>query len=85
MATLMEKDVLIEKIAAVLALISRNTPVEQLSESEDSKNLSALLRKVYGTGEDELDFKDIVRQCNEIKTSYINLVKLLLISRSIVD
>lgn len=75
MATLMEKDVLIEKIAAVLALISRNTPVEQLSESEDSKNLSALLRKVYGTGEDELDFKDIVRQCNEIKTRHINLVE----------
>ena len=75
MATLMEKDVLIEKIAAVLALISRNMPVEQLSESEDSKNLSALLRKVYGTGEDELDFKDIVRQCNEIKTRYINLVE----------
>ena len=75
MATLMEKDVLIEKIAAVLALISRNMPVEQLSESEDSKNLSALLRKVYGTGEDELDFKDIVRQCNEIKTQYINLVE----------
>ena len=75
MVTLMEKDVLIEKIAAVLALISRNTPVEQLSESEDSKNLSALLRKVYGTGEDELDFKDIVRQCNEIKTRHINLVE----------
>ena len=75
MATLIEKDVLIEKIAAVLALISRNTPVEQLSESEDSKNLSALLRKVYGTGEDELDFKDIVRQCNEIKTRHINLVE----------
>lgn len=75
MATLMEKDVLIEKIAAVLALISRNTPVEQLSESEDSKNLSALLRKVYGTGEDELDFKDIVRHCNEIKTQHINLVE----------
>ena len=75
MATLMEKDVLIEKIAAVLALISRNTPVEQLSESEDSKNLSALLRKVYGTDEDELDFKDIVRHCNEIKTQYINLVE----------
>ncbi len=75
MATLMEKDVLIEKIAAVLALISRNMPVEQLSESEDSKNLSALLRKVYGTGEDELDFKDIVRQCNEIKTRHINLVE----------
>ena len=74
MATLMEKDVLIEKIAAVLALISRNMPVEQLSESEDSKNLSALLRKVYGTGEDELDFKDIVRQCNEIKTRHFNLV-----------
>jgi hypothetical protein len=71
----MEKDVLIEKIAAVLALISRNMPVEQLSESEDSKNLSALLRKVYGTGEDELDFKDIVRQCNEIKTRHINLVE----------
>ena len=75
MATLMEKDALIEKIAAVLALISRNMPVEQLSESEDSKNLSALLRKVYGTGEDELDFKDIVRQCNEIKTRHINLVE----------
>ena len=75
MVTLMEKDVLIEKIAAVLALISRNMPVEQLSESEDSKNLSALLRKVYGTGEDELDFKDIVRQCNEIKTRHINLVE----------
>lgn len=75
MATLMEKDVLIEKIAAVLALISRNMPVEQLSESEDSKNLSALLRKVYGTGEDELDFKDIVCQCNEIKTRHINLVE----------
>ena len=72
---MMEKDVLIEKIAAVLALISRNMPVEQLSESEDSKNLSALLRKVYGTGEDELDFKDIVRQCNEIKTRHINLVE----------
>ena len=75
MATLMEKDVLIEKVAAVLALISRNTPVEQLSESEDSKNLSALLRKVYGTDEDELDFKDIVRHCNEIKTQHINLVE----------
>ena len=75
MATLMEKDVLIEKVAAVLALIARNIPVEQLRESEDSKNLSALLRKVYGTGEDELDFKDIVRQCNEIKTRHINLVE----------
>ena len=75
MATLMEKDVLIEKIAAVLALISRNTPLELLIESEDSKNLSALLRKVYGTDEDELDFKDIVRHCNEIKTQHINLVE----------
>ena len=72
MATLMEKDVLIEKIAAVLALISRNTPVEQLSESEDSKNLSALLRKINRTDEAELNFSDIVQQCNEIKAHYVN-------------
>ena len=72
MATLMEKDVLIEKIAAVLALISRNTPVEQLSESEDSKNLSALLRKINRTDEAELNFSDLVQQCNEIKAHYVN-------------
>ena len=72
MATLMEKDVLIEKIAAVLALISRNTPVEQLSESEDSKRLSALLRKINRTDEAELNFSDIVQQCNEIKAHYVN-------------
>ena len=72
MATLMEKDVLIEKVAAVLALISRNMPVEQLSESEDSKRLSALLRKINRTDEAELNFSDIVQQCNEIKAHYVN-------------
>ena len=72
MATLMEKDVLIEKVAAVLALIARNIPVEQLSESEDSKRLSALLRKINRTDEAELNFSDIVQQCNEIKAHYVN-------------
>ena len=72
MATLMEKDVLIEKIAAVLALIARNIPVEQLRESEDSKRLSALLRKINRTDEAELNFSDIVQQCNEIKAHYVN-------------
>ena len=72
MATLMEKDVLIEKVAAVLALIARNIPVEQLRESEDSKRLSALLRKVNRTDEAELNFSDIVQQCNEIKAHYVN-------------
>jgi hypothetical protein len=72
MATLMEKDVLIEKVAAVLALIARNIPVEQLRESEDSKRLSALLRKINRTDEAELNFSDIVQQCNEIKAHYVN-------------
>ena len=68
----MEKDVLIEKVAAVLALIARNIPVEQLRESEDSKRLSALLRKINRTDEAELNFSDIVQQCNEIKAHYVN-------------
>ena len=72
MATLMEKDVLIEKVAAVLALIARNIPVEQLRESEDSKRLSALLRKINRTDEAELNFSDIVQQCKEIKAHYVN-------------
>ena len=72
MATLMEKDVLIEKVAAVLALIARNIPVEQLRELEDSKRLSALLRKINRTDEAELNFSDIVQQCNEIKAHYVN-------------
>ena len=68
----MEKDVLIKKVAAVLALIARNIPVEQLRESEDSKRLSALLRKINRTDEAELNFSDIVQQCNEIKAHYVN-------------
>ena len=59
MATLMQKDALIERVASVLAMIARKTPRSEGRTPEQSR-LVALRRELYASEPEDIDFDKVV-------------------------
>lgn len=69
MATLMQKDALIERVASVLAMIARKTPRSEDRTPEQSR-LVALRRELYASEPEDIDFEKVVAECNQIHQKY---------------
>ena len=69
MATLMQKDALIERVASVLAMIARKTPRSDGRTPEQSR-LVALRRELYASEPEDIDFDKVVSECNQIYQKY---------------
>lgn len=71
MATIMEKDVLIEVVASGLALISRKSNYqEHLNHNEDCNRLIEIRKYLYSTFSDDIDYEKILSECKAIKQKY---------------
>ena len=72
MATIMEKDVLIEVVASNLALISRKFKynLEYLNHNEDCNRLTEIRNYLYSTLPHEVDYEKILSECQSIKNKY---------------
>lgn len=74
MATLMQKDALIERVASVLAMIARKTPPRKTPRSEgrtpEQSRLVALRRELYASEPEDIDFDKVVSECNQIYQKY---------------
>lgn len=73
MATIMEKDVLIEVVASGLALISRKLKynLEYLNNNnEDNNRLIEIRNYLYSTFSDDIDYEKILSECKAIKQKY---------------
>lgn len=73
MATLMEKDALIEFVAGAKAVLLYRVPFDEVEENKDLRALGSLRNKIYRSDEAELDFDEIAKQVREIKSRYENL------------
>lgn len=72
MATLMEKDVLIEVVANAMATISkRKDPTEP--RNEDQLFLSNLRDELYSKEHDKIDYQQALDKVKVIREKYINL------------
>ena len=69
MATLMQKDALIERVASVQALISRKIPYSEV-RSEDQKLIAELRGFLYDTKPENIDFNRIAEECNVLYQKY---------------
>ena len=69
LATLMQKDALIERVASVQALISRKTPYSEV-RSEDQKLIAELRGFLYDTKPENIDFNRIAEECNVLYQKY---------------
>lgn len=72
MATLMEKDVLIEVVAGANAVLLYRLSDEEIESNEDLMVLGELRRKIYSSSPEELDFDGIVKEVKNIKQQYQN-------------
>lgn len=71
MATIMEKEVLIEVVASSLALISRKSNYqEHLNHNEDCTRLIEIRNYLYSTWPHEIDYEKILSECKAIKQKY---------------
>ncbi|MBN6078462.1 hypothetical protein [Aggregatibacter actinomycetemcomitans] len=72
MATLMQKDVLIEMAAYARSIIAHRTePNTELND--DQVELVKMRNFIYSTSPDKLDFDKLVSEINYIKDKYISL------------
>ena len=69
MCSLMEKDALIEKVAETLALVARHQTADE-KPNEDRKAMRALRHHLYRSEPDDLDFSEIVHQCDTVQAKY---------------
>lgn len=71
MATIMEKDVLIEVVASSLALISRKlNNQEYLNNNEDCNKLIEIRNYLYSTLPHEINYEKILNECKFIQNKY---------------
>ena len=71
MATIMEKDVLIEVVASNLALINRKLNYQEyLNHNEDCNRLIEIRDYLYSTLPHEVDYEKILSECQSIKNKY---------------
>lgn len=76
MATIMEKDVLIEVVSSNLALISRNIDdIRELENNEDRKKLLQIRKFLYRSFPHEINYDTILQECKSIKNRYIGVGK----------
>jgi hypothetical protein len=69
MATLMEKDIVIEEVSGVGALISKKVEVD-LEFNEDQKALHKLHFKLSRQTPEEIDFMTIIKYCKGLRAKY---------------
>lgn len=72
MATLMQKDVLIEAVAQVQAIISRRTE-PNAPRNDDQCFLSDLREELYSSDPDEIDYQKKIDEVIKIKNKYDDL------------
>lgn len=70
MATIMEKDVLIEVVSSNLALISRQFSIEELENNKDRERLIQIRKFLYSSFPHEIDYEKILSECKAIKQKY---------------
>ena len=70
MATIMEKDVLIEVVSSNLALISRQFSIEELENNKDRERLIQIRKFLYSSFPHEIDYEKILSECKSIKQKY---------------
>lgn len=72
MATIMEKEVLIEVVASSLALISRKLNYQEylLNNNEDRNRLIEIRNYLYSTWPHEINYEKILSECKAIKQKY---------------
>jgi hypothetical protein len=70
MATIMEKDVLIEVVSSNLALISRQFSIEELENNKDRERLIQIRKFLYSSFPHEIDYEKILTECKKIKQRY---------------
>ena len=72
MATIMEKEVLIEVVASSLALISRKLNYQEylLNNNEGRNRLIEIRNYLYSTWPREIDYEKILSECKAIKQEY---------------
>lgn len=76
MATLMEKDVLIEVVAGALAIISKRLTIDEKEQNPDRTKLIELRSNIYSSTPEQLDYQAIIDEVGSIKSKYENLPKL---------
>lgn len=69
MATIIQKDVLIEAIAQVQGFLARKFPNSN-SLNDDELFLCRLREHIYSTHHDELDYKNLIDDIVKIKEKY---------------
>lgn len=72
MATIMQKDVLIEVVANTQATISKRT-APNTPRNEDQRFLSNLRDELYSTAPDKIDYQKTLDDVKNIKDKYVNL------------
>lgn len=70
MATIMQKDVLIELIAYASATLAKRLP---LPFNDDQKYLANLRNTVYSTPYQEIDYENLCGKVNAIRDKYKNM------------
>lgn len=73
MATLMEKDVLIEVVAGALAIISKRLTIDEKEQNPDRTKLIELRSNIYSSTPEQLDYQAIIDEVNLMKEKYRNL------------
>lgn len=73
MATLMQKDVLIELVAYVRSIIMKTVPTNELNQNLDLAYLKHLRGDIYSITAHELDYETLVKDINIIKIKYKDL------------
>ena len=72
MATIMQKDVLIEVVAYTQAIISKRTALNA-PRNEDQRFLSNLRDYLYSTAPDKIDYQKTLDDVKNIKEKYKDL------------
>jgi len=72
MATLMERDVLLEFTAEAIAIVSMRIPVGNALENEDYKFLVELYSKLSLSKHDDLEFEKTIDEVKPIVEKYEN-------------
>lgn len=72
MATIMQKDVLIEVVAYTQAIISKRT-APNAPRNEDQRFLSNLRDYLYSTASDKIDYQKTLDDVKNIKEKYKDL------------
>lgn len=72
MATIMEKDVLLEVVSSSLALISRKlNNIEELEANKDRERLIQIRKFLYSSFPHEVNYEEILTECKKIKQRYV--------------